>query len=393
MWHQITAVTTLNLRSVRQRFGSSAVTVLGIAGVVVVFVGILSMAQGFRSAMMTGGDPLTAIVLRSGASSEAGSMLGLDTVRLVKDAPGISRQDGRSQASAEFAVVVRHAQAGTGRPMNITLRGVEPAAFNVREEIRVVDGRPFQPGRYEVIVGVTAARQLGNVATGRSVRWGGSTWDVVGVFQGDGGSVESEVWCDIDMLQQAFRRQSAFQAVYAKLESPESLDVLRRAVANDPRLEVDIRRESDYYAEQSRSLTGLITTAGVFIAVLMGAGAIFAAVSTMYASVVSRTREIATLRAIGFGSTAVVCSVLAEAAALASAGGTIGALIAWVLFDGYAVSTLNFQSMSQVGFAFAVTPALIAQGMTYAMGMGLAGAIWPAWRAARLSIVTALRDV
>jgi putative ABC transport system permease protein len=392
MWKQITAVTTLNLRSVLQRVGSSAVTVIGIAGVVVVLVGILSMAQGFRRAMTTGGDPLTAIVLRSGASSETGSMLGLDTVRLVKDAPGIARRDGRSQASAEFAVVVRHAQANMGRSVNITLRGVEPTAFGIRDEIRVVDGQSFEPGHYELIVGRAAARQFANLMTGQSVQWGGSTWKIVGVFEGGGGSVESEVWCDIEMLQQAFRRQNAFQAVYAKLESPESLDVLRGALANDPRLEVDIRRESDYYPEQSRSLTSLITTAGVFIAVLMGGEAIFAALSTMYAAVVSRTREIATLRAIGFGSTAVICSVLAEATALATTGGAIGALTAWILFDGYAVSTLNFQSMSQVGFAFAVTPVLIEQGMAYAIGMGLVGAMWPAWRAARLPIVTALRD-
>jgi putative ABC transport system permease protein len=194
-------------------------------------------------------------------------------------------------------------------------------------------------------------------------------------------------------LQQAFRRQNTFQAVYARLESPDSLEALRVGLASDPRLEVDIRRESEYYADQSRSLTGLITTAGVFIAVLMGAGAMLTAVSTMYASVVSRTREIGTLRAIGFGRSAVVCSVMAEAAALACTGGAIGALTAWGLFDGYAVSTLNFQSMSQVAFAFAVTPALVAEGMTYAIGMGLVGAMWPAWRAARLPIVTALRDV
>ena len=232
MWNQISAVTALNLRSVPQRLGASAVTVLGIAGVVVVFVGVLSMAQGFRQAMTTGGDSRTAIVLRSGASSEMGSMLGLETVRLVKDAPGIARQDGRAQASAEFAVVVRHVQAGTGRVRNITLRGVEPAAFSIRDEIRVIDGRRFQPGRHEVIVGRAAARELGDQATGRSSVWGGSTWDVVGVFEGDGGSVESEVWCEIDMLQQAFRRQNAFQAVYARLESPESLDVLRRAACS-----------------------------------------------------------------------------------------------------------------------------------------------------------------
>jgi putative ABC transport system permease protein len=392
MWNQVSAVTTLNLRSVPQRFGSSAVTVLGIAGVVLVFVGVLSMAQGFRRVMLTGGDPHTAIVLRAGANSETGSMLDLESVRLVKDAPGIADHGGQTQASAEFVVIVRQ-RADSGRPMNVTLRGVEPAAFSVRDEVRVVDGRPFQPGRQEVIVGRAAARQLGNVTTGRSVQWGGSTWDVVGVFEADGGNVESEVWCDVDLLQRAFHRQSAFQAVYARLESPESFEVLRDALAGAPRLEVDVRRASDYYAEQSQSLTTLITTAGVFIVVLMGVGAMFAAVSTMYTAVVSRTREIATLRAIGFGRAALVCSVLAEAAALASAGGAIGALTAWALFDGYTVSTLNFQSMSQVAFAFAVTPTLIAEGLTYSVGLGVVGAMWPAWRAARLPIVAGLREV
>jgi putative ABC transport system permease protein len=194
------------------------------------------------------------------------------------------------------------------------------------------------------------------------------------------------------MLQQAFRRQTTFQAVYAKLESPDTFDLLRTALAGDPRLEVDVRRASEYYADQSRPLTGLINTAGLFIALLMGAGAIFAAINTMDASVVSRTRQIATLRAIGFSGTPVVCSVLMEAALLAGAGGAIGALAAWVLFDGYAVSTLNFMSMSQVAFAFAVTSPLVLQGMLYAVSIGIAGALWPAWRAARLPIVTALRD-
>ena len=393
MWHQISRVSTLNLRSVPQRVGSSAVTVLSIAGVVVVFVAVLSMAQGFRRAMMTGGDPLTAIVLRAGANSETASMLDLDTVRLIKDAPGIARSDGRPLASAEFVVAVRLANASTGTRKNISLRGVQQAAFSIRDEIRVVEGRPFQEGRHEVIVGRAASRHFTNLTPGHSVQWGGASWNVVGVFQADGGSVESEVWCDVGTLQQTFRRQNAFQAVYAKLESPQSLDGLRTSLANDPRIEVDVRRESEYYAEQSRSLTDLITTSGVFIGALMAVGAVFAAVNTMYASVAARTREIATLRAIGFGSTAVACSVLIEAAALSAAGGALGALSAWVLFDGYAVSTLNFQSMSQVAFAFAITPPLIFQGMTYALSIGLAGALWPAWRAARLSIVPALRDV
>jgi putative ABC transport system permease protein len=393
MWNQIIAVTGLNLRSVPKRAGSSMVAVLGIAGVVVVFVGVLSMAQGFRRAMETGGDPLTAIVLRAGANSQTASMLGLETVRLVKDGPGVARRENQSWASAEFVVVVRHSQGGTGKPMNVSLRGVQPAAFNVREEIRMVEGRRFQTGQHEVIVGRAALRHFGDLAVGRSVAWAGQTWNVVGVFQADGGSIESEVWCDVDMLQQAFSRPNTFQAVYAKLESPQSLDVLRSALANDPRLEVDVRQESEYYAEQSRPLTSLITTAGVFIGVLMGAGAVFAGVSTMYASVATRTSEIATLRALGFGTTAVVCSVLAEAAILAFAGGAIGALTAWALLDGYAVSTLSFQSMSQIAFAFAVTPALLGEGMAYAIAMGLSAATWPAWRAARLPIVEALREV
>ena len=319
-------------------------------------------------------------------------MLGLDTVRVIKDAAGIARREGRSQASAEFVVVVRHSQAGTDKAVNVMLRGVEPAAFDVRGEVRIIEGRSFQPGRYEVIVGRAVARQLGDITAGRSVRWGGATWNVVGVFDANGGSVESQVWCDVDMLQQAFRRHNAFQAVYATLESPESLDVLRASLASDPRFEVDVRRESEYYAEQSRALTSLITTAGVFIALLMAAGAIFGAVSTTYAAVVSRTREIATLRALGFGSTAVVCSVLTEVAVLAAAGGALGALTAWMLFDGWAVSTLNFQSMSQVAFAFAVTPGLVSQGMTYAIAMGLIGAMWPSWRAARLPVTEGLRE-
>ena len=393
MVDQIIAVTVLNLRSVPRRLGSSAVAVAGIAGVVVVFVGVLSMAQGFRRTMTSGGDPLTAIVLGAGASSETASFLGLDSVRLIKEAAGIVRHGGQPVASAEYLMVVRHPQAGSGKLMNITLRGVEPAAFSIRDEVQVIEGRPFQSGRYEVIVGQAAAQRLGNLTTGRSVQWGGYTWDIVGVFAADGGSVESEIWCDVGMLQQAFRRQAAFQAVYAKLESPQSFETLRTALATDPRLGVDVERESVYYAEQSRRLTTTITTAGVFIAVLMAAGAIFAAVSTMYTAVASRTREIATLRAIGFGGTAVVCSVLAEAVMLAATGGAFGALAAWVLFDGYAVSTLNFQSMSQVAFAFAVTPALIAQGIAAAVSMGLIGAMWPAWHAATVSVTGGLRKV
>jgi putative ABC transport system permease protein len=237
------------------------------------------------------------------------------------------------------------------------------------------------------------ARQIGNLAVGRTVNWGGASWDVVGVFDAEGGSAESELWCDIDMLQQVFRRQNTFQAVYAQLNSPNSLEEFRSALLRDPRLEVDVTDEQTYYAEQSRSLTTLISTAGAFIGVLMAAGAVFGAMNTMYTAVASRTREIATLRAIGFGGVPIICSVLVEATVLAVIGGIIGGATAWVLFDGYTVSTLNFQSLSQVAFAFAVTPTLILQGVGSAIVMGLVGALWPAWRAVRVSVTTGLREL
>jgi putative ABC transport system permease protein len=392
MWNQMMAVIALNLRSVPRRLGSSAVAVPGIAGVVIVVVGILSIARGFQRAMMTGGDPLTAIVLRAGASSETASILGLDSVRLIKEAPGIVFAGTRPIASAEFVMVVNQRQANTRRAMNVTLRGVEPEAFSVRDEIRMVAGRSFQAGRPEAIVGRAAARQFEGFETGGSLRWGGYTWSIVGIFEGDGGRAESEVWCDVAMLQQAFHRELTFQAVYMKLETPRSLGVLRASLNADPRLEVEVRPETEYYADQSRSLTDLITTAGLFIGLIMSAGAIFAAVNTMYTAVASRTREIATLRAIGYGRTAIVCSVLVEAAALAMTECLIGAITAWALIDGYAVSTLNFQSMSQVAFAFAVTPRLIAEGMVSAVGMGLLGALWPAWHGATVQIAAGLRE-
>jgi putative ABC transport system permease protein len=391
MWSQTFAVTMLNLHNVRRRGASSSVAVLGIAGVVIVVVGVLSIARGFQRAMTTGGDPQTAIVLRAGASSETGSMLALDSVRLIKEAPGIVRVGAQPLASAEFLMVVKQPQPGAGPPLNVSLRGVEPAAFSLRQ-VRLVEGRTFQAGRPEVIVGRSAARQFGGLAPGQTTHWSGYAWTVVGVFAADAASAESEVWCDIAMLQQAFHREQSFQSVYAKVESANTFHILRDALTTDPRLEVVARPETEYYAEQSRPLTSLVTTAGVFIGLIMSAGAIFAVMNTMYTAVASRRREIATLRAIGFGRLPIVCSVFAEAVTLASVGGVLGALAAWILVDGYAVSTLNFQSMSQIAFAFAVTPGLILQGVMLAMALGLVGAMWPAWRAATVPIPSGLRD-
>ncbi len=389
---QIVAVTAVNLRSLPQRLGSSAVAVLGIGGVVIVFVATLSIAQGFRAAMTAAGDPQTAIIMRAGSDTEMSSIITRENVQIVKDAPGISRGSG-PLASAELFVIVSHPKKSTGTDVNVPLRGVEPAAFEVRDEVRLVEGRRFETGRNEIIVGRSAARQFDGLEVGRTVRWGENTWTIVGVFEAGGGIAESELWCDAGVLQPAYRRGNTFQAVYAKLESPEAFQTFKDALTSDPRLDAQVVREADYYAEQSTLLTQFITTLGLAIASLMGIGAVFGAVNTMYTAVAARTREIATLRALGFGGGPVVLSVLAESAALALIGGAVGGLAAWAIFDGYHTATINWQSFSQVAFAFAVTPRLLLQGLLYALAMGLVGGLLPAFRAARLPIVTALREL
>jgi putative ABC transport system permease protein len=270
------------------------------------------------------------------------------------------------------------------------LRGVEPAGLRVRRRARLVQGRWFEPGREEIVVGRAAARQLDGLAVGRGVRWGTTSWTIVGVFEAGGALWESELWCDVMALQPAYRR-TAFSSVRVRLESAEAFARFAQGLAGDPRLAVDVRRESEYYAEQSRATTRLVTTLGYAVAALMAAGAVFGAVNTLHAAVAARTREIATLRALGFGAAPVVLSVLAEAAVLAAAGGLLGGSAAWVLLDGYETTTLNWQSYTQVAFAFAVTPELLAKGAGLAIAIGFAGGLLPAIRAARAPVAAALR--
>jgi putative ABC transport system permease protein len=390
---QTAAITAVNVRSIPQRLGSSSVAVIGIAGVVVVFVAVLSIAQGFRAAMTTAGDPSTVIVMRAGTDSELSSILMREQTQIVKDAPGIARGPAGPVASAELFVIVNHPKRSTGLDANVPLRGIEPAAFDVRDKVRIVDGRRFEPGRNEIIVGRAAAGQFTGLEVGRSVQWGENTWQVVGIFEADGSVSESEIWCDAIVLQGAYRRGDSFQSVFVRLEHEDALQRFRDALTTDPRLNVMAQRETDYLADQSVVLQTIITTIGFVIAGLMAIGAVFGAVNTMYTAVSSRTREIATLRALGFGSVPVVVSVLAEAAALAAIGGVLGGALAWVVFDGYQTSTINWQSFSQVAFAFRVSPTLLAQGFLCAVAMGIVGGILPAIRAARLPIVTALREL
>ena len=390
---QMVAVIGLNLRTLPQRFVSSIVSVVGIAGVVAVFIAVLSMAEGFRKTMATTGSADTAIVLRSGADSEMSSIMMRDDVRVVNDAPGVRRSAAGPMASAELFVIVDLPKRSTNTTANVALRGVGPMAFAVRDRLKVVEGRMFQPGRNELIAGRGAAGQLSGVEVGRTITWNNNTWTVVGIFDAGGTFSDSELWCDAEILAPLYRRGSSRQAVYVKLDSPAAFAAFKSALTSDPRLNLKAVRESEFFAEQSQMVVTLITTLGSLIAVIMGFGAVFGAVLTMYSAVAARTREIATLRALGFGGGPVAVSVLSESLALALIGGAIGGTLAYVGFNGFQTSTMNWQTFSQVAFAFAVTPRLIVSGVAYSLVMGLLGGLLPAWRAARMPVVAALREL
>jgi putative ABC transport system permease protein len=391
--NQLAAVTTMNLRNLPARLGTSLVAVVGIGGVVAVLVSLLSMGEGFRAALELSGRDDVALVLRGGSSDELSSAFGRDQVSVIAAAPGIVRDERGEVASPEFYTIVDLPMRSTGTAANVPFRGVTARAPQVRDGFRIVAGRMFEPGKDEVIVGRGAFTQFGNVDLGREVTWGSHVWRVVGVFEAGGSVSESEVWTDLSVLQGVYRRGNSVQVVRARLESPAALEVLGRWLDADPRLDASVRSEREFYADQSRILVTMIRYVGTTIAVLMGIGAVFAALNTMYSTVSSRTREIATLRALGFGAAPVVASVLLEAMALGLLGGLVGGALVYVGLNGYQASTLNWASFSQITFAFTVTPALLVTGLGYSLILGLVGGLLPALRAARLPITAGLREL
>jgi len=393
MLSQIIAVTSVNLRSIGQRLGSSGVAIIGIAGVIVVFLGVLSIGEGFRKAMADVGDPQTVILLRAGTDTEMTSGFSGDTARLIMDTPGIARDASGPIASPELFVIVGHPSKKDPSDANVPLRGVSIGALKVRPGVRIIEGRMFSPGTNEIVVGRAASNQFAGLSVGSQTNWGQNTWKVVGIFDANGSAAESEIWCDAKVLQGAYHRGNSYQSVYVRLERVEGFQAFKDALTSNPQISVTAIREPEYYAAQSEVLHTIIRTVGFIIAGLMGIGAVFGAVNTMYTAVASRTREIATLRALGFRNFPVVLSVLSEAVVLSLIGCAIGGAAAWLAFDGYQTSTMNFQSFSQVAFTFAVTPALLGQALIYSVAMGLLGGLFPAWRAARLPVVTALREL
>ena len=390
---QIGSITKFGLLSIPQRRGAVAATVIGIAGVVAVLVGVLSIAAGFRQAMTVSASPDGAVVLRSGADSEMVSGLGRSQTRLIADAPGVARNAQGPLASAELFVIINLPKRSTGMDANVPLRGVENAAWQVRDNMKIVSGRLFEWGRNEVIVGAGAAREFSGLEVGSKMKVGRYEWPVVGIFSANGGASESEIWTDAKVLQDAYQRGDSFQSVYAKLNSPGAFQEFKDSLTSNPQLSVKVVRQSEYYAEQSETLTRLITTLGFLIAFLMAIGAVFGAWNTMYSAVVARTREIATLRALGFGGSAVVVSLMLESLLLALVGGIIGGGLAYFAFNNFHTSTMNWQSFSQIAFAFKVTPELLVRGIVWSALIGLVGGLFPAIRAARLPIAAGLREL
>lgn len=389
---QIISVSLFNIRSIPERKGASISAAVGIAGVVLVLVGVLAIAEGFSKAMTSTVPGDVAILLRSGSDTEMNSSISLEQARLIRNAPGVARDGTGPLVSSELFVIIDLKKRSSGTDANVPLRGVSQAAFAVRGNITMVEGRRFETGRNEVIVGAGAARAFDGLGIGNEIRIGQNLWTVVGIFSADGGLPESEIWTDAEVLKPAYQRTN-YQSVYAKLSGPGSFYEFKDAVQLDPQLEKPrVMRLSEFYAEQSEIITVFIKTIGVFIASMMALGALFGALNTMYGAVSSRTREISTLRALGFGSGPVIVSVLVESVVISIIGGVVGAGVAYLAFNGYQASTINWQTFSQVTFAFAVTPPLLVMAILWSATLGLLGGLFPAIRAARLPIAAALRE-
>ena len=390
---QIIAVTLLNLRNLPKRLGSSVVAVVGVGAVVLVFAAVLSMAAGLEKTMMATGSDDTAVIMRSGSTSELNSGLSNEQTLIVANAPGVLKDGDSAIMSAELYVITDVKKRSSGTDANVPFRGVQQGAFAVRDNVKISEGRMFEPGKNEIVVGRAAQSEFVGLNVGETIRFGQTEWAIVGSFDAGGSVSESELWTDIRVLQSAYRRGNSFQSIRVKLESPESIETLRETLDADPRIDPDVMSERDYYSSQSQGLVQFIKLIGYPLTILMAVGAIFGALNSMYSSVSVRGKEIATLRALGFGPTAVLFSTVIESVLLALSGGVLGGLIAFAVFNGFQVSTLNGASFSQVVFNFAVTPELLVQGLKAALIIGVVGGFFPAIRAARLPVAQALREL
>src|ERR1700730_11804379 len=382
-----------NLRSVRARCTSAIVAVAGTAGTVGVFIAMLSLARGFKATLVASGAEDNAIVMRAGATSEMMSGIDLTAVKILQESPGVAHGADGTLVSSEVVVVAPFPLVSTGTDANVQVRGVSPSVMTIRKNVKIVQGRLFQPGLTELIVGRNATNTYTGLTLNNKVRFGGGDWTVVGIFDAGGSAFDSEVWCDARVLDDVYKRPSnIFQSITLHLTSADALQQFKDSVTADPRLNVQVSREVDYYSKQSRTMTTLITVLGGLVAAVMAIGAVFGALNTMYSAVSERSREIATMRALGFGSISVVVSFLIEALLISFVGGLIGCLVVLPL-NGLTTGSMNWQTFSHLAFAFRVTPALLLIGITFALFMGVIGGVPPAIRAATRPVASALREL
>jgi putative ABC transport system permease protein len=385
-------ITNYNLRSMTVRKGTAAMTAMGIAMVVAVFVMTMAIAQGFRGALVASGSNENAILLRKGATSETVSGVLRSQLPIIEAMPQVARaSDGHPLASPELVVIIALPRVTDGAPANVPVRGVGPLAFEIRNTLHFVDGRRFTPGTREINVGRQAVNRFRGVALGNELKFGSASWKIVGIFEADGASFESEVWGDVDLMQPAFQR-NGYQSVTLKLVAPSSIDSLQSAIGGDPRLDLKGYPEQDYYEGQSETTGTLMRIFGIFVTTILSIGAVFGAMNTMYAAVAYRTREIGTLRALGFSRVRIVAAFLVESVALALVGGAIGCILALPV-HGVSTGALNMTSFTELAFKFRITPALLGLGMVFSALMGAVGGLLPALRAARIPVARALREI
>jgi putative ABC transport system permease protein len=383
-----------NFRSIRERWTSTIVAVLGIAGTVGVFVAMLSLARGFRATLVASGSPGNALVMRAGSSSEMMGGITLDSIKVIQDAPGVARDSsGAPLVTQEVVGVAPFPLISTGTDANVQIRGVSPNVMQIRTFVKMAQGQMFQPGLTQLVVGKNATKTYAGLKLGDTPEFGGGHWQIVGIFDAGGSSFDSEVWADAKILNQVLQRPAnIFQSSTVHLTSPAAFQAFKDSVTKDPRLNVDAVREIDYYAKQSTTMTRLITVLGGLVAIIMAVGAVFGALNTMYSAVAERGREIATMRALGFGTWNVLLSFLFEALLISFAGGLLGCLVVLPL-NGFTTSTMNFQTFSNLAFAFKITFDLLLMGVLFALVMGVLGGLLPAVRAAVRPVAVALREL
>lgn len=386
------SVTKVGIATIPQRLGSSSVVVIGIAGVVGVLVALLSMAAGFETTLRATGTDDTVIVMRAGAQTELNSVVDHDTAVVVSQAAQVLHNPaGQPIASPELVVIASLPKMSDGLDGNVEIRGVGEHAWELRPYIKVIEGSKFHPGLRELMAGKRATGQFRNLSVGSSLRLNGQSWTIVGVFESND-SHDSELWGDTDVVGSTYRRGSSTSSVSMRLTGTDAFEAIKAALTTDPRIKVDVTTTRTYYNQQSEGIARAIRVLGVTVGVIMAVGAIFGALNTMYAAVATRAREIATLRAIGFRGLPVIVSVLIETMLLALLGGVLGAAIAWAIFDDYTASTLG-SNFSQVVFAFKVSPALLWEGLKWALAIGFVGGLFPAVRAARIPVTVGLREL